>query len=143
MKIVPDSNIIAAQVLPLSYSEAATRCFEQWIEQDAELIVPALAMYEIVSVLRKSMVVMGLSIAEAERALQALARLELREVAFTPELGARSFYWAEQLGQTVAYDAAFLSVAEAEGAELWTADRKLVVAAKGLGLEWVRYLLDG
>lgn len=86
MKIVPDSNIIAAQLLPLSYSEAATQVFEEWIERDAELIVPALAMYEIVSVLRKSMVVMGLSIAEAERALQALAGLKFREVALTPEL---------------------------------------------------------
>lgn len=42
----------------------------------------------------------------------------------------------------MAYDAAFLAIAEAEGAEFWTADRKLAVAAKGLGLDWVHYLLD-
>jgi hypothetical protein len=45
VKIVLDSNILAAQVLSLDYSDTAAQKLQQWIEQDAELFIPALGLY--------------------------------------------------------------------------------------------------
>ena len=49
-----------------------------------------------------------------------------------------AYAWAERLGQSRAYDAQYLAVAEQEGLELWTADRRLVRNAEQAGVRWVR-----
>ncbi len=41
-----------------------------------------------------------------------------------------------------AYDGFYLAVAERKGAELWTADEKLVNRAKQLNISWIRRI-DG
>lgn len=66
--------------------------------------------------------------------------MRIREVPPTPVLHQQVLVWAMRLNQTVAYDAAFLALAESEGAEFWTADRRLVDAARNLGLGWVHSL---
>lgn len=137
MKVVPDSNLIVAQVIPLAYSEAATRKMQEWLEQDAELIIPTLAAYEIVSTLRKAAVVMKLSADQITAALNHILALAIREVPPTPELHKKALVWAVRLNQTVAYDAAFLALAESEAAEFWTADRRLADTARNLSLAWV------
>ncbi len=137
MKVVPDSNLIVAQVIPLAYSEAATRKMQEWLDRDVDLVIPTLAAYEIVSTLRKAAVVMKLSDDQVSAALNFILVLRIREVPPTPVLHQQALVWAMRLNQTVAYDAAFLALAESEGAEFWTAERRLVDAATNLGLTWV------
>lgn len=45
--------------------------------------------------------------------------------------------WSRRLRRGNAYDSAYLALAEALGAELWTADRRLTNAA---GQPWIHYL---
>ena len=48
--------------------------------------------------------------------------------------------WTSRLNQTVAYDAAYLALAEFLNSEFWTADNKLFKVADKEGLTWVRLL---
>ena len=57
MKIVPDSNIILALAIPLPYTSASLTKMQQWQQEKAELIVPTLWSYEIVSSLRKGITI--------------------------------------------------------------------------------------
>lgn len=142
MKIVPDSNLIVAQVIPLPYSEKATQKLQQWQDQQAELLVPTLCFYEIVSTVRKVAVTMELSTEQVTGALEDILALGIQEIQPTPILHQQALVWAAKLQQTVAYDAAFLAAAESVEAELWTADRKFAKAARNLGLDWVHHLHD-
>jgi len=140
MKVVPDSNIIVAQVLTLPYTSAAIAKMQQWQEQKAEFLVPVLWSYEVVSTIRKAVVISGLSADRAKAAVQYILSMGIREVSPTPALHQRALEWATQLNQTVAYDATYLALAESVEAEFWTADRRLADAARNAGASWVHYI---
>ena len=57
----------------------------------------------------------------------------------TAELHAEALRWAERLGQSRTYDAAYLALAEKEGCALWTADRRLARGAQQAGAGWVHW----
>ena len=79
----------------------------------------------------------GMSLSEAEARLETLARLGVQLVPPTPELDRLALRWAGRLGQTVAYDAHYLALAETLGCDFWTADRRLAEAA---GVSWVHWI---
>lgn len=140
MKIVPDSNLVLALVLTLPYTSASTRKIREWEEQNAELLVPTLWSYEVTSTLRKAVVSGSISTEMAANALQYILSMQILEVPPTPALHQKALEWAARLNQIVAYDAAYLALAESEGAEFWTADRRLADAAINSGALWVHYL---
>ncbi|MDI7276171.1 MAG: type II toxin-antitoxin system VapC family toxin [Anaerolineae bacterium] len=141
-RIVIDANLALALVVPLPYSERATALMESWRISRAELYIPALWEYEVASALRKAVSLGLLTPERAELALGHLLRLGLERV--DPELGLHreALRWAARLGETVACDAQYLAVAEHVGAELWTADRRLVDQARRQGAPWVRHVLE-
>jgi len=51
-----------------------------------------------------------------------------------------SLTWAERLGQSKAYDAQYAALAERLGAELWSADQRLVHALKEQGVTWAHWI---
>jgi predicted nucleic acid-binding protein len=140
MKVVPDSNLIVALVLTLPYTSASRRKMQQWQEQNVELVVPALWSYEVVWTIRKAIVLRGLSTEKALAALQYILSLRIQEVPPTPALHQLALEWAVRLNQIVAYDAAYLALAESVGAEFWTADQRLADAAINSGASWVHYI---
>lgn len=140
MKIVPDSNLVVALVISLPYSEAAARKMQAWQEQNAELLVPTLWSYEVASTLRKAVASRSISADTAVANLQDILSMGIREVPPTPALHQQALEWAARLNQTVAYDAAYLALAESVEAEFWTADRRLANAARSSGALWVNYL---
>ncbi|MBF2008587.1 MAG: type II toxin-antitoxin system VapC family toxin [Chlorogloeopsis fritschii C42_A2020_084] len=140
MKIVPDSNIVLALVLTLPYTPASINKMREWQEQNTELLVPTLWSYEVTSSLRKAIASRSISDEIATRALQHILSLEICEVPPTPTLHLKALEWAAKLNQIVAYDAAYLALAESEGAEFWTADRRLAEAARNLGAYWVHFI---
>ena len=135
-----DTNIIVAQVIPLDYSAQASQLLTGWFERNEELLASVLWSYEITSALRKAAVVMSLSAEQINQALDDVLALGIREVSPTAVLHHSALAWAAKLGQTVAYDAAFLVLAESIGADFWTADRRLATLCQGLGLAWVHLL---
>ncbi|MBC6480943.1 MAG: type II toxin-antitoxin system VapC family toxin [Hormoscilla sp. GM7CHS1pb] len=140
MKFVSDSNLIVALVIPVPYTAAATRKMQQWQNTNVELVVPTLWAYEVVSSLRKAVAISGLSADRVAAGLQYILSLNIRQVPPTPALHQQALIWAGRLNQIVAYDAAYLALAEEEDAEFWTADRRIADAARNLNISWVHHI---
>ena len=140
MKIVLDSNVAVALVIELPYSEASLQKMQSWQTEDVQMVVPSLWAYEVASVLRKMEVVGPLSSEESRRALETLFALGFEIRPPNESLICSAYDWAGRLEQTVVYDAAFLALAEQEGAPFWTADRRFVRAAHRIGLDWVHHI---
>jgi predicted nucleic acid-binding protein len=136
---VVDANLSVALVLPTPYSAKAQVLWERWSAQAADVFAPDLWAYEITSALRKAMSITGMPFPEAETHLETLMRLGVQLVPPTLELDRLALQWAEHLGQTVAYDAHYVALAERLGCELWTADRRLAGSA-GAEVPWVHYI---
>jgi predicted nucleic acid-binding protein len=143
MSAVIDANLIAALILPLPYSEQATQKIVAWKRAGYELLAPVLLEYEMAAILRKAVVAQWLSTDLALEAIGKVLTLNLQCLAPTAHLHERALRWAERLGHSKAYDAHYLALAEQEGIELWTADRRLANGAQQVGAHWVRWIGEG
>ncbi len=138
--VVVDANLSLAQVLPLPYSPAVIQRMRVWQDELPRILVPGLWEYEVVTGLRRACFQRLLSLEQAQSSLDELLGMELEVVPASPNLHRRALEWAEQLGQSRAYDAQYLALAEQEGAELWTGDRRLANGAAALGVDWVHWV---
>jgi len=137
MSAVIDANLIAALVVPLPYSDQATQKIVAWRRAGVELLAPVLLEYEITAILRKAVVAQWLTTDLAVEAIGEILTLNIQCLAPTAHLHERALRWAERLGHSKAYDAQYLALAEQEGIELWTADRRLASGAQQAGAHWV------
>ena len=140
MSVVVDSNLVAALVLPLPYADQATQQIVAWKQAGEELLAPVLLEYEIAAILRKAVVAQWMTTDLAVEAMLKVLDLNIRCLTPTAALHERALRWAERLGHSKAYDAQFVALAEQEGIELWTADRRLAHDAQRLGAHWVRWI---
>lgn len=140
MSVVVDANLIAALVLPLPYSDQATQKIMTWKRADLELLAPVLLEYETAEILRKAVVAQWLTTDLAVEAIGEILTLNIRCLAPTTHLHERALCWADRLGHSKAYDAHYLALAEQEGMELWTADRRLANGAQQAGAHWVHWI---
>lgn len=106
------------------------------------LLAPTLLNYELTSVFRKAVAQGALTTDEAAASVKKLRATGIRWVEPSDSLNRRALERAEPLSEYVAYDAAYLAVAEAAGVELWTTDGRLAKGAHRLGLEWVRLVWE-
>jgi predicted nucleic acid-binding protein len=143
MSTVVDANLIAALILPLPYSDQAALRITAWKRAGLELLAPVLMEYEIVAILRKAVVAQWLTTDLAVEAIGKILALNVRCIAPTPGLHERALHWAAQLGHSKAYDAHYLALAEQEGIEFWTADRRLVNGAQQAGVQWLHWIGEG
>ena len=140
VKIVVDANMVAALTIPLPYSAQATRQMVTWQRTEAELFAPTLLEYEMVTALRKAIVVEMITADEAIDAIESLLALNIQTVAPTRQLHDNALQWSERLRQKAAYDAQYLALAEQLGAEFWTADRRVANGAQQVGVTWVHWI---
>jgi predicted nucleic acid-binding protein len=140
MNAVIDANLIAALVLPLPYSDQATQKITAWKRAGMELLAPVLLEYEIAAILRKAVVAQWLTTDLAVEAVGKVLTLNVRCLAPTAHLHERALRWADRLGHSKAYDAHYLALAEREGIELWTADRRLANGSQQAGASWVHWI---
>lgn len=136
--VVIAASIGMSLVLPLAYSQAVAKQFSRWREEQAQIVVPALWRYEMLSTLRRAVAGRLLTNETAQKALQSLRDLALEEYALEADREPAILSWAERIGQRLAYDSVYLALAEQLGAEFWTADRHLADAAIRAGADWVR-----
>jgi len=140
MSAVIDANLIAALVLPLPYSDQATLKIMAWKRAGVELFAPILLEYEIAAILRKAVVAQWLTTDLAVEAIGKVLTLNIRCLAPTAHLHERALRWADRLGHSKAYDSHYLALAEQEGIDLWTADRRLANGSQQAGARWVHWI---
>lgn len=140
MRIVVDANVILAQALELDYSPPARSRFADWVRLQAPIFAPTLWRYEVASALRKFVASGNLSESTANTIVTRMFELGISDVAPSIELQERTLHWSAVLCATVAYDAAYLAVAERLGADLWTADRTLAQEATAACAGWVHHV---
>jgi predicted nucleic acid-binding protein len=133
VKIVLDANLLVALAVPTDYSERAAAEMNRWLLGGVDLYAPVLWSYEAASALRKFVAAGKLRQDEAVAAIGRLLAFDVQAVAPTMELHQKSLIWAERLSDFVAYDSAYLALAEQLGAPFWTADRKLAKRVRTLG----------
>jgi predicted nucleic acid-binding protein len=138
--VVVDANFSLAQVLPLSYSPAVVQRMRSWRDELPRILVPGLWEYEVVTGLRRACFQRLLSLEQVQTSLDELLGMELEVVLASAKLHRCALEWADRLGQSRAYDAQYLALAEQMGAELWTGDRRLANGAFALGVEWVHWV---
>lgn len=140
MSVVLDASLVLALVLPLPYSEAARTKMAAWKETGEPVTAPALWEYEVASALRRAISRGLLTAGDASLALRRVAALNIQSIAPREDLHRRALNWAERLGQSKAYDAQYLALAEQSGASLWTGDRRLANGAQQAGAGWVHWV---
>lgn len=140
MTIVLDANLLAALILPLPYSQATQTRITNWKLAGEPLAAPVLWEYELTTALRRAVYQGLLTQEKATLALHKARSVNVNSVWPTEVLHQRALIWADRLGQSKAYDAQYLALAEQTGAELWTGDRRLANNAHHLGLSWVHWV---
>jgi len=120
-----DASIVIKLVVEEPGSDLADALWAQWIQQDVQIVAPALLRYEITAVLRKKVYRGQLSKEIANMALTAALDLKGIEYIDSPVLHLRALELASQFGLPTAYDAHYLALAEQQNCEFWTADVRL------------------
>jgi predicted nucleic acid-binding protein len=142
VRLILDANILVALAIPTAASAKAAKWMDDWLASKQEFFAPALWSYEAVSSIRKYVSAGLIDSQEAYTAVDRLLTLGVQDVAPSVTLQRRALQWAERLSGFVAYDAAYLAVAEELQAPFWTTDGKLVKKARGLGVDWIFNLTE-
>jgi predicted nucleic acid-binding protein len=140
--VVVDTSIAIKWVLQESDSDIAETMLIEWSSNGVVILAPALLTYEVTNALYKKARKGEITF---ETATEALTKVLLSGVALNfsqdSNLGRRAIELAHQFGLTATYDAHYLALAEREGCELWTADKRMWNSIRGK-LTWVRWIGD-
>jgi len=123
MRVCVDSSFIAPIFLPEDWSDQAKEKAQQWLRQGVVLVAPELWAYEVVSIVYKAVLRGHLSPPEGGPTLGAFLRFPVTLV--RPPSYERAYTLAMTHRLPAPYDAQYLAVAEAEGIEFWTGDKRL------------------
>lgn len=133
-----DASLVLAWLLPEELSERAFALKELWDEEGVDLNAPPLLYIEVPSVLRQAIFRGRITPEEGEIALQAFLEMSIRRR--EPErLLTRSWDIAKSVNAPRLYDMFYLALAEIQGYDLWTADRRLanIAAPRPAPVNWV------
>ncbi len=136
--VVADSGIFIAVILTESYTPQAQALVRYWSQQGIQIAAPELFHYEIVAVMRKSVVRQRLTPAEANSYLEILLAQPVHTMK-DDRLLRRAYELATRFNRPTAYDSQYLAVAERLSCEFWTADERFFnVLAQDL--KWVKWV---
>ena len=138
---VVDANIAVNTITRMTDSLS-----QFWDRVDREQITPCaprLWLSETATAIRWRVVIKEISSEEAEQALRDIHALRFEIMDEDEELSLRALEWAGKLGQSKAYDAFYLALAEKLVADFWTADERLANRCrKDLKLKWVHSISE-
>lgn len=140
MAVVMDSNLALALFLHLPYTDQTFGLMERLRERRSAIFAPVLLEYECLSGLHHAAALGFIRRDEVEQFFSELLALDIERVSPTLELHRSALRWAERLGQSKAYDAQYVALAEQYGAELWSADQRLVNALHAQGAAWAHWI---
>lgn len=131
---VIDANIAIYCVIPSQPHAAALELLERLVQQEVELYVPHLWLVEVTMGIRKAIAAGYLSGESGDLTLEAALNLPVQIIPAAAVICRRALSWADRLGQTAAYDAVYLALAESLNADFYTTDRKLFNRCRDLAL---------
>jgi predicted nucleic acid-binding protein len=137
---VIDANIAVRTALELSANETLVRFWERLAREQITPCAPRLWMSETTSAIRSLLAQKVITADDAEQAVRTIHSLRVEITDEDEELCLRALELAGKLGQSKAYDAIYLALAEKLVAEFWTADERLANRGKDLKLPWVHSL---
>jgi len=138
--ICVNTGFLLRLLIPTETTPKAEALWARWHREERETVAPTLLYYEVSNALHRY-VVQGLaSPAEAAALLDVALRLDV-VLHDDPELHRHALRLAQRFSLPATYDAHYLALADRLGAELWTADRRLVAKVEG-ELRFVRLLGD-
>lgn len=140
MAAVMDANVALALFLHLPYTDLAFGLMERLRERRSAIFAPVLLEYECLNGLHRAAALGFIRREDVGQFFSELLALDIERVSPTLELHRFALRWAERLGQSKAYDAQYVALAEQYGAELWSADERLVKALKTQGADWVHWI---
>ncbi len=140
--VVIDANLAVGLVRQMAFSDSFRHKIELWFHAGIHVAVPGLWDYEVTTALRKLWVQGALTADEARAGLETLMCLGLDRYPADKRLLLSALRWSDQLGHSKAYDAQYVALAEQIGAELWTADQRLVNSLQALGVNWVHWISE-
>ena len=140
--LVVDASIAVWAILPMVQGRGidAAEHFVRWANGNARLVAPSWWAAECTAAIRRALASRMISDQAARRAVSDVFALGVDMLAVDQALCESALNWAARIGQSKAYDAFYLAVADQIGTELWTADKRLAASAGAIGLDWVRWV---
>ena len=137
MAVVVDASLAVKWVVPEDDSEQALLLLDSWQVGVQRLLAPPLFKAEVTNVLHQKVLQGVLGRDDALEADDTL--LSLVGVLDPNGLYTRALTLASELQLRWTYDALYLALAEAQGCEMWTADRRFVrsVQARYGRVRWI------
>jgi predicted nucleic acid-binding protein len=138
--IVLDASAVVPLMMTHPLTQAVERCFRHWKREYCRLVSPCFMPVEVVSALRQAVYSGKFDPQQAQEAVGIMMGMGIEFIVSDIEVLQSSLRWAERLGQSKAYDAQYAALAERLGAELWSADQRLVNALKEQGVSWAHWV---
>ena len=136
---VVDANIAINTTLDIT--DSLERFWERVDQEQITPCAPRLWLSETTSAIRFLLSQKEITPSEAEEALRTMHGLRVEIINEDEESSLRALELAGKLGQSKAYDAFYLALAEKLGVEFWTADERLFNRCKkDLKLSWVHWI---
>ena len=129
-----DASLVLMMLLPGDRTGQAKALWREWRQQGRVLVCPPLLYAEVPSVLRSSVFFGRISAQDGDQAFQEFRYLGV-QVSPRRDLHVLAWDLAKAHNRPRVYDAMYLAVAQAEGCDLWTADKRLFNAVQ---LPWVK-----
>ena len=140
MTVVVDASVAVKWVLHEEHTEEALVLRDRWWQASERVIAPPVFRSEVTNALHRYIRRGHLSRYEAAEALGVLIETVAPEE--PPGLYSRALTLASELAQRATYDSLYLALAESQGCEFWTADRRFLEAAR-VYFPQVRGLTEG
>jgi len=124
-EVCVDASLAIKVVVPEAGSDKADALFEQWANEEIQLIAPVFFEVETDSILRQKVSLRReLTADQAERAFASLRALPIKTT-HSAEQRERAWEIASVFQFPTVYDATYLALAELSKCDFWTADEKL------------------
>lgn len=132
--LVIDASFIMRLMLQNPEQLIVKSYFEKWYDAGYIFTAPSLLIYEVTSVVNKSIHFKVITEDEGTDILEKILSLDIDLVQPNATLAKAAFEWTRKLKRASAYDSFYLALADQYNAPLWTADGNLLRSAN---VEWI------